>query len=701
MNIKIFTFLFFMQIVFCLQAQFNNLFDLNTFAMFCNNTPIPLSISTRTTGDTAKITIGQQNYNPWEISNHHKFGNQVTAVALGILLRINPEHSESIYMSKLNRSNDITKDESYTVQHFVKHGTDTLFTIYLHFENPAFSFDQSVYYNIIYPDGSTDVPFPGIRLTDNNGNNPKEAGRIIHYNNIDYKLVFGTYDLQNDITDNILFSISEIKPDSKYNIAPNPSDTLNPSVINIWTYNPGFLKPVGFNDNEEDERVPLFHQGIPDNMDIIVFQEFFERDLNIRLMDSLRPRYNYQSSNKHNEPVVPVVGKEGGVRIISKFPILEEKEVSFSANGCINQDIINGAANKGVKYVKINKLGQIIHVFGTHTGVQPCDFYVMANFIKTFTIPKDDVIVLAGDFNVTLDQFTADAYNTYQDVMDTLHAVEATYQSLSWDRPYKGTCWGYNHWNAGDESEKSYIDYVLTSKNGKIPLKNNNYTQVARVNSMDKKFWGVFDLGDHNPVYGRIELPYLSVSATDTIVCSGGSFQLNAKTNIPDPVYNWYKNDTLLATSIDSFFVISNYTEHTSDYACKINYSYMPDTIINRIPFDSDSSDKKYIFRGVFESNLESKITVNNCITTGISFVKNKNIRIFPNPATVFLTIETGNQESFSAILYDQFGRLVLEKTDIRNNQLSLAGLASGIYELIITQKGTIVFQDKISILKN
>lgn len=701
MNKKIFTFLFFMQIVFCLQAQFNNLFDLNTFAMFCNNTPIPLSISTRTTGDTAKITIGQQNYNPWEISNHHKFGNQVTAVALGILLRINPEHSESIYMSKLNRSNDITKDESYTVQHFVKHGTDTLFTIYLHFENPAFSFDQSVYYNIIYPDGSTDVPFPGIRLTDNNGNNPKEAGRIIHYNNIDYKLVFGTYDLQNDITDNILFSISEIKPDSKYNITPNPSDTLNPSVINIWTYNPGFLKPVGFNDNEEDERVPLFHQGIPDNMDIIVFQEFFERDLNIRLMDSLRPRYNYQSSNKHNEPVVPVVGKEGGVRIISKFPILEEKEVSFSANGCINQDIINGAANKGVKYVKINKLGQIIHVFGTHTGVQPCDFYVMANFIKTFTIPKDDVIVLAGDFNVTLDQFTADAYNTYQDVMDTLHAVEATYQSLSWDRPYKGTCWGYNHWNAGDESEKSYIDYVLTSKNGKIPLKNNNYTQVARVNSMDKKFWGVFDLGDHNPVYGRIELPYLSVSATDTIVCSGGSFQLNAKTNIPDPVYNWYKNDTLLATSIDSFFVISNYTEHTSDYACKINYSYMPDTIINRIPFDSDSSDKKYIFRGVFESNLESKITVNNCITTGISFVKNKNIRIFPNPATVFLTIETGNQESFSAILYDQLGRLVLQKTDIRNNQLSLAGLASGIYELIITQKGTIVFQDKISILKN
>lgn len=701
MNKKLFTFLFFMQIVYCLQAQFNNLFDLNTYAMFCNNTPIPFSISTKTSGDTAKITIGQQNYNPWEISNHHKFGNQVTAVALGILLRINPEHSESIYMSKLNRSNDIIKDESYTVQHIVKHGTDTLFTIYLHFENPAFSFDQSVYYNIIYPDGTTDVPFPGIRLTDNNGNNPKEAGRIIRYNNIDYKLVFGTYDLQNDITDNILFSISEIIPNSKYNITPNASDTLNPSVINIWTYNPGFLKPVGFNDNEEDERVPLFHQGIPDNMDIIVFQEFFERDLNMRLMDSLRPRYKYQSSNKHNEPVVPVVGKEGGVRIISKFPILDEKEVSFSANGCVNQDIINGAANKGVKYVKINKLGQIIHVFGTHTGVQPCDFYVMANFIKTFPIAKNDVIVLAGDFNVTLDQFTADAYNTYQDVMDTLHAVEATYQSLSWDRPYKGTCWGYNHWNTGDESEKSYIDYVLTSKNGKIPLKNNNYTQVARVNSMDKKFWGVFDLGDHNPVYGRIELPYLSVSATDTIVCPGGSFQISAKTNIPNPVYSWYKNDILLASSIDSFYVVSNYTDTISDYACKINYSYMPDTLINRIPFDSDSSNRKYIFRGVFESNLESKITVNNCITTGIGFVKNRDIRIFPNPATDFLTIETSKQEPLSAILYDQMGRPVLQKTDIRNNQLSVAGLASGTYELIITQKGAIVFQDKISILRN
>ncbi len=75
MNKKLFIFLFFMQLAFYLQAQFNNLFDLNTYSMFCNNTPIPLSISTKKTGDTAKITISQQNYNPWEISNHHKFGN--------------------------------------------------------------------------------------------------------------------------------------------------------------------------------------------------------------------------------------------------------------------------------------------------------------------------------------------------------------------------------------------------------------------------------------------------------------------------------------------------------------------------------------------------------------------------------------------------------------------------------------------------
>jgi endonuclease/exonuclease/phosphatase family metal-dependent hydrolase len=685
---------------YCSFGQYGSLFDLNTFAMFCNNTPIDFDISSSISGDESKITLGQTHYNPWEISNHHKFGDQVTAVFLGILLRINPEHSERIFMSKMNRSNDIIRNESYTIRHIVSHGTDTLFTIYLHFENPAFSFDQTVYYNIIYPDGTTDVPMPGIRLADNTGNKPQEATRIIRNNQTGYKLVFGTYDLQNDITDNVLFSLSEVQPGSKYTITPDPSDTLNPNIINMWTYNPGFLKPVGFNDNEEDERVPVFHLGIPDNMDVIVFQEFFERDLNIRLMDSLRHRYRFQSTNRHNEPNTPVVGKDGGVRVVSKFPILEERDISFLENGCTNPDFISGSANKGVKYVKINKLGQIIHVFGTHTGVQPCDFYVMSSFIKTFSLPKEDVIIFAGDFNVTLDQFTDDTYNVYQDVMDTLQAIEATYQTLTWDSPYRGTYWGYNHWDSeGSENNRNFIDYILTSKNGKIPLKNNNYTQVARINSTDRKFWGVFDLGDHNPVYGRIELPYLTVHTSDTVVCTGNSVLLTASTNIPNPVFNWYKSDALIYSTPDSTFVTSNAADPITHYICKVQYSYMPDTNINKIPV-FDSIQKKYIFRGSFESIIQDSVMVRNCSVSAAPSTMTPIFRIFPNPASDYLTIEGALSENISILLYDNMGRLLFRQNKLTSNVLNVSGLASGTYQLIITRKDTIVFQDKINIIR-
>lgn len=700
MNNKVFTFFLLVSITFSSFAQFNSLFDLNTYAMFCNNTPIPLDVISKTSGDIDKISLGQSHYNPWEISNHHKFGDQVTAVALGILLRVTPEHSEDIYMSKLNRSISFTESGSYSVYHTVRSGADTLFTIYLHFEHPANSLDQSIYYNIIFPDGSTDTPLPGTKLTDNAGNNPQQANRIIHYNNVDYKLVYGPFDIQLDLTDNVIFSLSEVKPDSKYNITPNAEDTLNPNIINMWTYNPGMLKPVNFNDNEEDERAPLMHLVIPDNLDIVVFEEFFEYNLNKIMLGNLKSRYPYQSSDKHNDIVTPIVGKDGGVRIISRFPILEEKDVSFSAHGCINDDLINGSANKGVKYVKINKLGQIIHVFGTHTGVQPCDFYVMADFIKTFTnIRKEDVVIFAGDFNVTLDQFTADAYNTYQDVMDTLHADEATYHALSWDSPYKGTCWGYNHWDGGNELTRNYIDYILTSRNGKIPVRNDNYTQVACLNSTDKKFWGVYDLGDHNPVYGRIELPFLNISASDTVVCTGNSVQLKAKTNIPNPVYNWYKNDTLAYTSADSVYLITNYSGNISRYTCKIDYAYMPDTNINRIPI-FDTIQKKYIFRGKSLSSIENKITIKNCVSTGVHSIINESVKIYPNPTSDFIFIELKNTEEVSAKLYNEEGKIILTKNGNKNLQMNVSDLAGGNYILYILKNEALIFQDKLIIAR-
>ena len=90
---------------------------------------------------------------------------------------------------------------------------------------------------------------------------------------------------------------------------------------------------------------------------------------------------------------------DGGVMIVSKYPIEEAKQI-FHAQ-CSDWDC---AAKKGVVYAKINKDGQIYHLFGLHsdTGddVQPFQYKRLGAMIEEIVGKNTQVpVLISGDFN--------------------------------------------------------------------------------------------------------------------------------------------------------------------------------------------------------------------------------------------------------------------------------------------------------------
>src|SRR5690606_39987054 len=75
-------------------------------------------------------------------------------------------------------------------------------------------------------------------------------------------------------------------------------DTLNPNLLHVYCYNPGILKPLDINDQDEDERTAVMHKAIPKNMDILVFQYFFEPRNVSEIFNNLKP---YRSEGHTSE----------------------------------------------------------------------------------------------------------------------------------------------------------------------------------------------------------------------------------------------------------------------------------------------------------------------------------------------------------------------------------------------------------------
>lgn len=271
-------------------------------------------------------------------------------------------------------------------------------------------------------------------------------------------------------------------------IAASPPQTLEVLSYNIYM-RPRFL----FFDGQE-VRASLLPNKIQ-GYDVIIFQEAFDDHVRNNLLNRLNNEYPYQTKILGSDKGIR---QDGGVIMVSKWPI-EAQDQQLFGNACAAEDCL---ADKGVLYAKINKQGQIYHLFGTHIqsgrnkrAIREQQFHIIKSFVDSKQIPKDEPVIMGGDFNVN--RFSQSTYESMIAILDVTHPSSKglRYTSDGKINDLKGI------------NTRTYLDYVFYSNNHLRPAEAFNEVRLIRA---DQKWKGITktshqDLSDHYPVYGYFE----------------------------------------------------------------------------------------------------------------------------------------------------------------------------------------------------
>ena len=170
------------------------------------------------------------------------------------------------------------------------------------------------------------------------------------------------------------------------------------SELSVLTYNIYMRWPTWIFKDDHDwraEHIPAHVRGY----DVVVLQEAFadeQRDTMLRVMSDDYP-YHTQPLGENE-----FFSHNGGVMILSRWPIVDEAYRVFE--GCDGSDCM---VKKGIVHAVINKSGEQIHVFGLHLQAQKeyaearvGQFQQVGAFMESRDVAADEVVLVAGDFNV-------------------------------------------------------------------------------------------------------------------------------------------------------------------------------------------------------------------------------------------------------------------------------------------------------------
>lgn len=149
-----------------------------------------------------------------------------------------------------------------------------------------------------------------------------------------------------------------------------------------------------------------------DEIDLLVLNELFHSDRK-KMLDRLGSVWKHTTS----EMSCMFTPESSGVYIMSKSPIVRESDMIFSS--AKNWDRL---ASKGVKYVQLHHEKTHVHVFATHLQatyglddrkyrkVREHQVQELVDFIKKQDIPHDELVIVAGDFNIPYEKKSGSEY---------------------------------------------------------------------------------------------------------------------------------------------------------------------------------------------------------------------------------------------------------------------------------------------------
>lgn len=280
--------------------------------------------------------------------------------------------------------------------------------------------------------------------------------------------------------------------------------------INVLSYNI-YMRPF-FQDGQGIRALYLADQL--SSYDAIIFQEVYDDRIRSLLWAGLRMEYP-SSTRVLGEDAG--IGQDGGIVILSRWPITRERQRIFTAgkpsmNRCPGPDCCEGLdcyADKGVVYARINKAGRCYHLFGTHLqagrendALRYAQLRVIEDFIQSQGIPRDEPVIIAGDMNV-------DRYNEtgFAKMRSLLRAKQPRLEPTAPSTP--GAIYTFdgpsNDLNE-NEGIQRYLDYVLYSADHLEPIRAFNQVRIMRAPEPWRQYlWQDWhrDLSDHYAVLGH------------------------------------------------------------------------------------------------------------------------------------------------------------------------------------------------------
>ncbi|MBB6273918.1 sphingomyelin phosphodiesterase [Pedobacter cryoconitis] len=252
--------------------------------------------------------------------------------------------------------------------------------------------------------------------------------------------------------------------------------------------------------------------------DVLLLQECFDNSASKVLKDNLASEFPYQTpvlgrskagwdkTSGTWRDLLQGAGTSGGVMIASKWPIEKMMQHIYPA-GCH----ADAFSLKGFVYAVIIKDGKRVHFVASHTqSTQPsCEgrdviirktqFEMMKSYVDSLNIPKTELVIFGGDFNVIK------GTSEYTEMLKYLNVGEPDYSGVlyTWDTKTNSMASYHYPYPA---NKREYIDYIFVSKDHFYPSKWQNlafdpvssslmiYTNLLR----ERRYWT--DYSDHYPV---------------------------------------------------------------------------------------------------------------------------------------------------------------------------------------------------------
>ncbi|MCL8266072.1 sphingomyelin phosphodiesterase [Leptospira weilii] len=369
-------------------------------------------------------------------------------------------------------------------------------------------------------------------------------------------------------------------------VLSNPED----SEIKILSHNVSLISTQlpGWGDWGQKERAEqIASSDYIKNQDVIVFEGLSDANARKILLDGVRSQYPYQTEavgrtrNGWNTTLGVYrqsTSVDGGVVIVSQWPIEEKVQYIFNNPGCG----VESSYHKGFIYVRINKHGKKFHIIGTQVqtvvpacsdlgrSVRTSQFNNIKDFINTKEIPKNELVLIVGDLNI------ARGSDEYYEMLTNLNVNEPKYAGIPYTQdPQVNAFAALRHRG----SQPTYTNYVLVSKSHSQP----EVWQNLAYDPISPKIWKrsnghiSYEFSDSYPVYGFVYADSTTPTKSGhrrkydqvSLVSAATGKRIQANSQKPN---GWLKADTTTETKFTQFNLVQPSDPNSNPFCMESGY---------------------------------------------------------------------------------------------------------------------------------